>query len=270
MRRKRRPAHAGSDPFEHFNRGARSASARAWTAPSFVPPAIGYKTRPAQSPVRTGVRNALNNVDEPVTFLNDVLQARISARASVTLLRFVVNSTAGIGGMIDIVGDRPAYRSTIRTSASVTLLPVRRGTRPSYLSIPVLGPSDVALTADGHIVDSFTGILNIHDLPRSSRSPRLALVVVDGLDTRAEFDGDIATLHRTPPPTSTARPSGPFYQAEPARPGHRYRRRRDPAICPTSTLHRQRRPTTGRYAKNPNGRHFLEPAMTVLAPSPAA
>lgn len=187
------PADAASpatgDPLERFNRGMFKFN-QGLDRAVIRPAAMGYKSI-LPSPVRTGVRNALNNVDEPVTFVNDVLQARFR-KSGVTALRFVVNSTVGIGGLFDVAGATglPIHYSDFGQTLG------RYGVGPGpYLYLPVLGPSDLR-DGGGRIVDSFTSILNIHDFHVPTEA-RVALVVVDGLDTRAEFDTDIATLHRT-------------------------------------------------------------------------
>lgn len=48
--------------------------------------------------VRNGLRNFINNLGEPITFANDLLQFDFD-RAFTTLARFVVNTTVGIGGL---------------------------------------------------------------------------------------------------------------------------------------------------------------------------
>ncbi len=55
---------------------------------------------------RIRVRNAVNNVAFPVRFANSILQLRFHA-AVAELGRFIVNSTAGIGGMFEIVKANP-------------------------------------------------------------------------------------------------------------------------------------------------------------------
>jgi phospholipid-binding lipoprotein MlaA len=50
---------------------------------------------------RDGVRNFMNNLNSPVIFTNDLLQGE-GDRAGDTLLRFGINSTIGIGGLIDV------------------------------------------------------------------------------------------------------------------------------------------------------------------------
>jgi phospholipid-binding lipoprotein MlaA len=53
---------------------------------------------------RTGVRNFMNNLNSPVIFANDLLQGE-GDRAGDTLVRFGINSTIGIGGLIDVAKD---------------------------------------------------------------------------------------------------------------------------------------------------------------------
>ena len=48
-----------------------------------------------------GVRNFMNNLNSPVIFANDLFQGE-GDRAGTTLLRFGINSTIGIGGLIDV------------------------------------------------------------------------------------------------------------------------------------------------------------------------
>ncbi|MEV9592768.1 MlaA family lipoprotein, partial [Klebsiella pneumoniae] len=51
--------------------------------------------------VRTGIRHVFSNVGEPLVFANDLLQLK-PKRAIRTLARFGVNSTIGIGGLLDV------------------------------------------------------------------------------------------------------------------------------------------------------------------------
>ena len=53
------------------------------------------------SPVRTGLSNAFHNIQMPIRFLNCVLQGRFG-EAWIEVGRFVVNTTAGFGGVFDV------------------------------------------------------------------------------------------------------------------------------------------------------------------------
>ena len=183
------PGHAPGDPLESVNRGLFRFN-RGLDRAIVRPAALGYK-RILPSPVRAGIRNVLNNVDEPDTFINDILQAHFH-QGGVTVMRFVVNSTIGVGGLFDVAGATglPIHYSDFGQTLG------RYGVGPGpYMYIPVLGPSDLR-DGTGRIVDSFASILSLHDL-HVPVGARIGIVVVDGLDTRAEFDGEIMTLRHT-------------------------------------------------------------------------
>ena len=66
-----------------------------------VPVANAYRAA-LPEPVRDSVHDFLQNLNEPIIFANDVLQARPDL-AGTTAARFVVNSTVGLGGAISSV-----------------------------------------------------------------------------------------------------------------------------------------------------------------------
>jgi phospholipid-binding lipoprotein MlaA len=89
-------------------------------------------------PLRNGVRNFLNNLDSPVILTNDLLQGEFS-RARITLVRTVVNTTVGIGGLFD-VADKWGYPRH-REDFGQTLATFGIGEGP-YLFIPLFGPAN--------------------------------------------------------------------------------------------------------------------------------
>jgi phospholipid-binding lipoprotein MlaA len=100
------------------------------------PAAIAYRTV-VPAVVRNHTHNVLANLGSPVAMANDVLQAK-PRRAGDTLMRFVVNSTIGVGGVFDVATDWgwPAHD----TDGGITL--GTWGVPPGpYLYLPVLGPS---------------------------------------------------------------------------------------------------------------------------------
>src|SRR5262245_12960002 len=94
-----------NDPFEPFNR-AMFNTTLAIDKVLLRPTAIVYRAVFPQ-PVRNGVRNFLNNLDSPVILTNDLLQGEFD-RARITLVRTLVNTTVGIGGLFD-VADKWGY-----------------------------------------------------------------------------------------------------------------------------------------------------------------
>src|SRR6185503_2811051 len=125
-----------NDPFEPFNRVMFNTTLVVDKV-LLRPTAIVYRTVIPQ-PIRNGVRNFLNNIDSPVILTNDILQGEF-ARARVTLVRTVVNTTVGIGGLFD-VADKWGYPRH-REDFGQTLAPFGIGEGP-YLFIPLFGPAN--------------------------------------------------------------------------------------------------------------------------------
>src|SRR5690349_16475610 len=64
-------------------------------------PVATFYVHAVPDPLRDGIHNFLVNLDVPVTFANDVLQGE-AERAADSLGRFVINSSIGVGGLIDV------------------------------------------------------------------------------------------------------------------------------------------------------------------------
>ena len=100
--------------------------------------------------IRDGISNFVFNWKEPITFINDVLQAE-PERAGTTLSRFLINSTFGLFGFLDtatywgIEGHKEDFGQTFAVWG------VGEG---FYLMLPFLGPSS-ARDFTGFMVDFF-------------------------------------------------------------------------------------------------------------------
>jgi phospholipid-binding lipoprotein MlaA len=104
---------------------------------SLSPAARAYRWA-LPEPVRNSVANVLSNLGSPIRFANDVMQTK-SRRSGDTLMRFLINSTIGIGGIFDIAGGwgYPAHPSDFGMTLAVWGVPAG-----PYLFLPLLGPSD--------------------------------------------------------------------------------------------------------------------------------
>jgi phospholipid-binding lipoprotein MlaA len=154
------------------------------------PAALGYK-RALPRPVRTGVRNVLNNIDGPNTLMNDLLQGRV-ALGGQSAARFVINSTVGVAGIFDVASPLgiPAHYADFGQTLG------RWGLPPGpFIYVPVFGPSDLRDGA-GRIVDGFASILSLHDL-RLTFWDRTGVDVVDGVDSRLALDPTIEDVKHT-------------------------------------------------------------------------
>ncbi len=109
---------------------------------------------------RERISNALDNLGEPVTFANDLLQGEFE-RAGISLARFALNSTLGFFGMFDVAAEGVGLEKH-KEDFGQTLAVWGLGEGP-YLMLPVFGPSNprdvVGLVAD-IFMDPFTYIFD--------------------------------------------------------------------------------------------------------------
>ena len=102
----------------------------------FKPVASVYKSLP--SPIKTGVSNSLDNLSNLVTIPNNILQGDFSA-AGVNTGRFVINTTVGILGLVD-VAQMLGFSEYEKEDYGQSL--AKAGIGPGcYIVLPVLGPS---------------------------------------------------------------------------------------------------------------------------------
>ena len=101
----------------------------------FKPVASVYRTFP--TPIKSGVSNSLDNLSNVVTIPNNILQGEFK-KAGVNTGRFVVNTTLGVLGLMDIA-KRLGFPEYEREDYGQTL--AVNGVGPGcYLVLPVLGP----------------------------------------------------------------------------------------------------------------------------------
>jgi phospholipid-binding lipoprotein MlaA len=92
-------------------------------------------------PVRTGIFNVFDNLEYPDRFVNDLLQARFR-RAGQETGKFVVNSTAGVGGIFKVSQKIPWMADVPAEDTGLTLGRWGIGHGP-YVVLPVLGPKSL-------------------------------------------------------------------------------------------------------------------------------
>lgn len=101
-------------------------------------------------PARDGVHNFLTNLDLPVTFANDVLQGEVD-RAGQTFGRFTINSTIGIGGILDLATPMGIPYHSEDFGQTLAVYGVPEG---PYLVLPLFGP-DPPRDLAGQVADVF-------------------------------------------------------------------------------------------------------------------
>ena len=143
-----KPTIEENDPFEPFNRTVFDIN-DGFDKAIALPVAEAY-VAVVPDFARDGVHNFLANLDAPVTLANDVLQGEIQ-RAGETLLRIGVNTTAGIGGLIDVADAAGIPPHTEDFGQTLAVWGVTEG---PYLVLPLVGPSSPR-DAVGMGVDTF-------------------------------------------------------------------------------------------------------------------
>ena len=116
----------------------------------FKPVASVYRKLP--SPVKSGVSNTLDNLSNLVTVPNNLLQGEF-AEAGVNTGRFLINTTVGILGLMD-VAQHFGFTEYVKEDYGQSL--AKHGVGPGcYIVLPVLGPSTARDTVAS--VANFTG-----------------------------------------------------------------------------------------------------------------
>lgn len=166
-----------NDPLEPFNRYMLSINQGIDTV-VLRPVAVAYRDL-VPYPVQDAVHNFLNNLTEPVTLLNQLLQGQVD-EAGHTLGRFMANSTLGLGGTLvivdidDVPGEREDFGQTLASWG------VDEGI---YLVLPVIGPTNTRDSV-GRIVDFFTDPFNIWAVATDNGGARIVRAGLIAVDTR--------------------------------------------------------------------------------------
>lgn len=136
-----------NDPIEPTNRAILDVNLALDDA-VIKPTAKAYRTVPEF--VRKGLHNMIDEARAPVLFANFVLQGDMGAAAT-TVMRFVYNGIAGVGGFFDAAGSTGLPLRD--TDFGITLAKWGAPDGP-YLMLPLFGPSNPRDTV-GLVADSF-------------------------------------------------------------------------------------------------------------------
>lgn len=170
-------AQAGAgDPFEPINRPIYRFN-QVFDGYLVRPVAVGYdKIMPRFA--RRGVSNFFNNLDDINVVANDVLQLkwRLALQDSCRLL---INTTAGLGGFIDVAGDMGLYKHYEDFGQTLGHWGLGDG---GYVVLPFLGASTVRDTVG--LVPDF--LLNPIFWVTDSKT-QTALYTLDTIDTRLTY-----------------------------------------------------------------------------------
>lgn len=179
-----------SDPFESSNRTI-FAFNKAVDNTIIHPVVKGYRFI-VPEPGRKGLRNFLRNLKSPVTLANEVLQGDVDGAGKV-VLRAVVNTLVGVGGVFDVAGSEGYEYEQEDFGQTLGAWGVGHG---PYLVLPILGPSSARDYA-GYIVDSFADPLRWYLFNIDEEGWYYAKVGVEYLDLRESLVDVLEELEKS-------------------------------------------------------------------------
>jgi phospholipid-binding lipoprotein MlaA len=159
-----------------------------------VPVAKAYRTV-LPDVVRDSLRDFLHNLRAPLIFANDALQGDFE-RAGETFARFTLNSTLGVGGLIDVAGrwgQLPYHEQDLGVTFGVWGVP-----EGPYLVVPVLGPSNPR-DLSGQVAEGFGDPFNyiVTGNPYTLYWIPFVRGGVSGVDQRSRYIETLADIERT-------------------------------------------------------------------------
>jgi len=178
-----------NDPLEPLNR--KTFALNQFLDKTIFKPAAQAYVAVIPGDARGAIHHMLDNMKEPTLFFNNVLQGQFK-RAEITLGRFVVNTTVGFGGMVDVMTLSGVERQPADFGQTLYVWGVPSG---PYLVLPILGPTNPR-DAVGSAVDSyddpFTIVANEHGVTELTT----ARFLVGGVEERASVLDELDTLEK--------------------------------------------------------------------------
>jgi phospholipid-binding lipoprotein MlaA len=165
------------DPFEPLNRAAYQFHDAVDTA--VVKPAIKAYIEAVPAPVRTGVSNFFNNIDDLFSAVNDALQGK-PEKFSNDLGRVLLNTAFGVGGIFDLASMVGIERGNEDFGQTFGVWGAPQG---PYFFIPFLGPTTLRDGTGLAIRFAAGPIGQIHDIP-----VRNSIYGIGAVDLRAQAE----------------------------------------------------------------------------------
>ena len=161
-----------NDPFEEINRKTYAFNEKLDEI-LVKPIAETYSKAPPK--IKNGVTNFFNNLEEVDTFINQLLQGKPKKSLN-DLTRFMINTTIGLGGFIDVASKMGLQRHEEDFGQTLAVWGVGEG---PYIMLPFLGPSTLRDTVS-RPVSSFLSV-SFH---MTETDVNIALKSIDALETR--------------------------------------------------------------------------------------
>jgi phospholipid-binding lipoprotein MlaA len=170
------------DPYQSFNRASYKFNQK--LDKYFARPVAELYVSMAPKPVERGVSNLFANLNELTNVANDLIQLKF-AQAANDMGRFVINSTVGLGGLLEVAGPLGLKKSEGEDfGQTLGKWGVVEG---PYLMLPLIGPSTFR-DAPAKFVDKLTDPLFYTD-DVAVRNGMNAISLVSKRAELLEFDG---------------------------------------------------------------------------------
>ncbi len=164
-----------NDPFENLNRKTFEFNEN-MDEKILKPIAEAYSELPPK--IKLGFSNFFNNLEEVDTFVNQLLQGKPKESIN-DFTRFIINSTIGLGGFIDVASKVGLERHEEDFGQTLAVWGVGQG---PYIMLPILGPSTLRDTLS-RPVSSFLSV-TFH---MTETDVNLALKGMDAIETREKL-----------------------------------------------------------------------------------
>lgn len=161
-----------NDPFEDINRITFKFN-ESLDNNFLKPVALTYSKTP--KPIKKGISNFFDNLEEIETSVNQILQGKPKLAIN-DFSRFIINSTIGLGGFLDVATKIGLTRHEEEFDQTLALWGVPSG---PYIMLPGLGPSTLRDT----LSRPFSSFLSV-TFHMTESDVNLALKGMDALETR--------------------------------------------------------------------------------------
>ncbi len=174
------------DPFEGLNRAIFSFN-NAADKIILEPVAKGYKKLP--SPIQNGVGNFINNLKLPLAAVNQLLQGQ-GKNAIESTGRFLVNSTIGIFGLIDVADDIGLDQKEEDFGQTLATWGVGDG---FYIVLPLFGPSNLR-DSTGMVMTMLTDPINAYATSQNEAWAIPLRTGANAIDQRSQIIDEVNAL----------------------------------------------------------------------------
>ena len=172
-------AHDPTDPFEPFNRSMYNFNNK--VDKNVVKPVAQGYVKVVPSVGRIMISNFFSNLDDATVTLNDLLQFKLVQGVS-DGMRFVVNSTIGAFGLIDVATPGGLVKHNQDFGQTLGVWGIGSG---PYVVIPVLGPSTIRDGVGLYVDDRYD------PAKLDAYVPHVDTLIANGVQTRAGLlDGE--------------------------------------------------------------------------------